>query len=268
MEFKVEKRALAKEKEHEKDALDIAYKFTNKIYNEFGDFIRAVVLFGSSARKEAEPDDIDLLIIIDDVSLKLSADVAETYRIIVEKVIVDTSLKLHVNTLKFSSFWEYMRAGDPVGVNILRDGVPLLDTGFFRPMQLLLQQGRIRPSPESIWTYFSRAPTTLHNSKWHLLQAALDLYWAVIDSAHAALMSLDEIPQSPDHIADMIQEKLVEPGHVDKKYATTMRNFYKLSKMIMHRDIKEIAGEEFDRYFVEAYDFVKAMKEFIENKKA
>lgn len=267
MEFKLEKRQLKKEKEHKKDSLDIAYRFTNGIYKEFGDFVKAVILFGSSARKEAEPGDIDILIIIDDVTLKLTADVAETYRIIVEKVIADVSLKLHVTTLKFSSFWEYMRAGDPVGINILRDGIPLLDSGFFRPMQLLLQQGRIRPTAESIWTYFSRAPTTLHNSKWHLLQATLDLYWAVIDAAHAALMSLDEIPPSPEHVADMITKRLVAPGHVKKKYATIMANFYRLSKMILHREIKEIAGEEFDRYYQEAYEFVKAMKDFIEEKK-
>lgn len=267
MEFKIERQELKKEKEHKKDDLDIAYKFTNQIYKEFGDFVKAVILFGSSARKDIKPGDIDILIIVDDVSLKLTEDVAETYRIIVEKCIADTSLKLHITTLKFSSFWEYIRSGDPVGINILREGLPLLDSGFFRPMQLLLQQGRVRPTPESIWTYFSKAPATLHNSKWHLLQATLDLYWAVIDSAHAALMSLDEIPPSPDHVADLIEQRMVKPGLIDRKYATTMRNFYKLSKMILHREIKEIEGAEFDGYFKEAYEFVKVMKEFIEKKK-
>ena len=140
MEFKVEKRELKKKSEQGKDVLDISYKFANRIYDEFGDFVKAVVLFGSSARKDANPDDIDILVVVDDVSLVLTADVAETYRIIVEKSIADISLRLHVTTLKFSSFWEYIRAGDPVGVNILREGIPLLDSGFFRPMQLLLQQ--------------------------------------------------------------------------------------------------------------------------------
>ena len=30
----------------------------------------------------------------------------------------------------YTTFWEYIRAGDPVGVNILRDGVPILDCHY------------------------------------------------------------------------------------------------------------------------------------------
>ncbi|MBW2971395.1 nucleotidyltransferase domain-containing protein, partial [Candidatus Woesearchaeota archaeon] len=233
MEFKIQRRAPAKQPAISDEDLELAYKFTNRIYKEYGDFLKGVVLFGSAARKQKEPNDIDILIIVDDVSLQLTQEVAETYRIILEKVIVDLSTRLHVTSLRLSSFWEYIRVGDPIGINMLRDGMPLLDTGIFRPMQLLLNQGRIRPSPESIWTYFTRAPTTLHNSRWHLMQASLDLYWAVIDSAHAALMKLDEIPPSPDHIAEMLDKKLVQKGHVNKKCIITMKKFYKLSKQIL-----------------------------------
>jgi hypothetical protein len=203
---------------------------------------------------------------VDDVTIILTAEVAETYRIIVEKLILEISTNIHLTTLKLSSFWEYVRAGDPVGMNILRDGLPILDSGFFRPLQILLQQGRIRPSPESVWSYFSRAPATLNNSKWHLIQGTLDLYWAVIDSAHAALMKIVELPPTPEHAADLIEEKLVKPGHVHHKYAVVMRKFYKLSKMIVHREIKEISGEEYEKYYAEAYDFVAAMKTVIQSK--
>ncbi|MBS1266934.1 MAG: hypothetical protein MAG795_00903 [Candidatus Woesearchaeota archaeon] len=269
MEFKVEKRKLGKKVDHEKQDMDLAYKFTNKIYKEFGDFLKAVVLFGSTARRDKEPNskgDIDILLLVDDVSIVLSAEVAETYRVILEKVVAGLSPKLHITSLKLSTFWEYVRVGDPVGVNILREGVPLLDTGLFRPLQLLLKQGRIRPSPESIWTYFTRAPKTLNNSKWHLNQATLDLYWAVIDSAHAALMKLDEIPPSPEHVADMLQKKLVDEKMLDKKYVKTMRKFYKISKKIMHRELKQIGGSQYDKYYKEAYEFVEVMKKFIEHK--
>ncbi len=266
MEFKVQKRQVGQKPDHKKNDLDLAYKFTNKIYKEFGDFLKAVVLFGSTARKETKTGDIDILILVDDVSLILTADVAETYRIILERINADLSPKLHITSLKLSTFWEYVRVGDPVGINILRDGIPLLDTGLFRPLQLLLLQGRIRPSPESIWTYFTRAPTTLHNSKWHLNQATLDLYWAVIDSAHASLMKLDEIPPSPGHVADMLDEKMVKHKLLDKKYVKTMSKFYTLSKKIVHREIKEISGAEYDKYFKEAYEFVDVMKKFIEGK--
>jgi len=109
-----------------------------------------------------------------------------------------------------TSFWEYIRNGDPIAINILRDGVALIDTGFFEPLQVLLRRGRIRPTQESIWLYFIRAPNTLHNSKWHILQATLDIYWACVDACHAALMKIGETPPTPEHVADLLEDKLVK----------------------------------------------------------
>ena len=46
-----------------------------------------------------------------------------------------------------------------------------------------------------------------------------------------------------------------------------MRRFYKLMKMIVHREIKEVSGEEFERYYEEANRFVNRMRTFISTKK-
>jgi len=51
---------------------------------------------------------------------------------------------------------------------------------------------------------------------------------------------------------------------LEKKYPATMRKFYRLMKMISHRDIKEISGQEFDQYYKEASDYVDRMKKLIE----
>ncbi|MBC8501134.1 MAG: hypothetical protein ISS25_03990 [Nanoarchaeota archaeon] len=263
MEFKIEKKKKKNVEKYEKSDIDIAYTFSKKVYKEFGKLIKAIIIFGSAARKKKKSKDIDILLIIDDITIALTKELVQTYRIIVEKIIVNTSTKLHVTTLRFTNFWEYVRSGDPVAVNILRDGYALVDTGFFEPLQALLYQGRIRPTPESVWGYFNRAPQTLLNSKWHILQATVDLYWAVIDSAHAALMKMNEVPPSPEHVGDMLEEKLVKPGLLDKKYPRIMRRFYDIMKMITARDIKEISGEQYQEYLKEANDFVKAMQEFI-----
>ncbi|MFH2028122.1 MAG: nucleotidyltransferase domain-containing protein [Nanoarchaeota archaeon] len=252
---------------YRKEDLDLAYAFTRELHKEVGEFIKGAIIFGSAARKtESHGSDIDLLIVIDDLSLHLSPDLIEAYRIIVQKIIVKVSTRLHITTLRFTSFWDYVRNGDPIGINILRDGFAIIDNGFFEPLQILLRRGRIRPSPESIWAYFMKAPNTLHNSKWHILQGTIDLYWAVIDSAHAALMSLGEVPASPSHVADMMEEKMVKKKLLEKKYVTMMRDFYKLSKMVTHREISEIKGREFDRYHKDASDFVTRMRQFIKVK--
>ncbi|MFW6014591.1 MAG: nucleotidyltransferase domain-containing protein, partial [Candidatus Nanoarchaeia archaeon] len=145
MEFDVEKKEDITEKQKDKyqqTEIDLAYKFASEVHKEFGHFIKAIVLFGSRAKKEESEDgDIDILLVVDDVSYSMSGEVVETYRIIVENLILKISKKIHVTTLKFTSFWDYIRVGDPVGLNMLRDGVALIDTGFFTPMQYLLFSG-------------------------------------------------------------------------------------------------------------------------------
>jgi len=232
LEFKVEKKPQVNIDKYGREEFDIAYKFSKLAYKEFGSFVKAIVLFGSTIRNQVPntKGDIDILILVDDLTLTITPEVAETYRIILQKLVRDVSLRLHITTLKLTSFWEFVRAGDPVAVNMLRDGTSLLDTGFFDPLQILLKQGRIRPTLESIWSYFIRAPATITNSKWHVLQATLDLYWAVIDAAHAALMKMGEVPPTPQHVADMINDKLVLKKLTKVKYVQTMTNFYEISK--------------------------------------
>jgi predicted nucleotidyltransferase/uncharacterized protein (UPF0332 family) len=264
MDFKVEKSAHVNLKNYHKEELDLALEFAKQAYKEFGAFLKVVAIFGSLARKEKKVGDIDILFIIDDVSIVLTPEVVETYRIITERLVSRISPRIHVTSLRLTSFWEYLRNGDPIAINMLRDGVPLIDTGFFEPFQKLLYQGRIRPTMESIYAYFSRAPRTLHSSKMHFLQATLDLYWAVIDSAHAALMKQGNIPPSPEHVADLMHESLVKPRLLEERYVTTMRNFYDIMKGILHRDIREITAQQYMHYYKEAEDFVKRMEQFLE----
>lgn len=270
MEFKIEKRENQHTKSYSKEDYELARKFGEELKKEVGEFLKAVILFGSAARSSAHAQiyerDIDVLVIVNDLSLILNKEVITAYRIIAENCASRVSKRLHITTLRLTAFWEYVRNGDPIVINMLRDGVPLIDEGFFEPIQILLGQGRIRPSQESIWTYFARAPMTISSSKWHVMQAVLDLYWAVIDSSHAALMSLGAIPPTPEHVADLIEEKMVKPKLIERRYAEIMRNFYKISKMIMHREIKDITGQEYDKYLKEAQLYVGTMQKFIERR--
>ena len=264
MQFKIQKKDDDNLQRYPTEDLRTARVFAKKLREELQDFVVAVILFGSTARKQStEKSDIDILVVGDDIDFKTTKAFIETYRIIMQKVIATTSSRLHVTSMTLSSFWEYARVGDPVVYNILRDGVSLYDEGFFRPLQKLLRTGRVRPTEESVWRYYARAPKTLTNSRWHVMQATLDLYWAVIDSAHAALMKHGHVPPSPDHMASMLDKAFVKKRKLEKEYVETMRRFYKLSKMITHREIKEIKGKEFEAYFKEAEDFVKRMRKLI-----
>ena len=268
MEFKVQRKGNENIHKYPTDDLEIARRFGNHLKKELGEFLIGVVVFGSTTRRQTSiASDIDVLIITDDTTTIITEPLIEAYRLIVENLMSTISRKLHITSMTFTSFWDHVRAGDPLVVNILRDGIALLDTGFFTPLQILLQNGHIRPSEESIWRYYGRSPKTLVNSRWHVLQATLDLYWAVIDAAHAALMRANQIPPTPEHVADLLDKVYVSRRLLEKRYVDTMRTFYKLSKMITHREIKEIKGPEYEKYYYDADDFVRRMRQLIEKGK-
>ena len=264
MDFHVHKKHVRTKDNYSANNIDIAYRFSKEIHEELADLIKGIILFGSAARKKQDTNDIDILLIIDDVSIRLVPELVQTYRLIVEKAVQKVSSKIHVTSMKFTSFWEYIRSGDPVAVNIVRDGYALYDTGFFEPIQMLLLQGRIKPSQEALWSYFNRGKQFLVSSERRLIDAVVDLYWGAMDVAHSALMSVNEVPVSPEHVPDLIEDKLVRHKLVSKKVPWTLRKLYSFNKKINSGRLKSISGAELDHllketkaYFVEMEKFVK-----------
>jgi predicted nucleotidyltransferase/uncharacterized protein (UPF0332 family) len=268
MKFEVKRRENKLEDKYTKLDRDIARKFAKIVNSELSDLISVLVLFGSTARgRSNKSSDIDILIVIDDVHITMNKALVETYRIIIQKAVAEVNPdRLHVQTLPLTSFWEYVRAGDPVAINILRDGIALIDKGFFDPLQILLLTGRIRPSRESVQNYMNMSYASLARSKAGVNNAILDLYWATIDAAHSALMSVGEVPASPAAVADMIDEKLVNQKYVDKKYSDIMRHMYEISKRIMKREISSLDGKTYDRYLRHSQNFIEAMKKVVNRK--
>lgn len=245
---------------------EIMMEFTKQVTKELGGMVSAVVLFGSSTRKENTPaHDLDVLLILDDIKIQMSAELVQTYRIVIEKIISEVSKeKLHVQILHLTAWWGYVRAGDPVAINILREGFSIVDTGFFDPLQALLDDGKIRPSEEAIYTYMNASDASLFRADSHMINAVMDLYWAVIDASHAALMSADQIPRNPGQVADMLREVFVRNGKLTEKEAKTMEMFYSLSKEIVYKKLKKVEPEEFKEYQKLALSFVEQAKKLIE----
>lgn len=247
----------------EKDR-NLTQTLSNDLKKELGELLKAVVLFGSAARGgKKEGSDIDVLLILNDLTIVLSKEVVTGLRVIIETAAAKVSNQFHITTMHLSEFWDYSRQGDPIIVNILRDGIAVYDDGFFLPMQTLLEEGKIRPTKEAVWAYYLRAPKTIKSAQTHLLSAIVDCYWAVIDSAHAALMHIDVIPGAPHLVADLLEEKFVATGHLPKTYVRTLRKFYKLAKEVGHHQLTKITGREIDDLIIEANDFVKRMKHLI-----
>lgn len=265
-QFSAPKRKKVHHERPNEDDYDVAVKFAKACEKDLKEFLAAAVLFGSCATDKATNlSDIDVLMVVDDVSFHVTADMTEAYRLVVHGHAAKTSPRLHVNTLKLSNFWEYCREADPVVVNMLRDGHVILDRGFFRPAQLLLQHGRIRPSREAVWTYYARSPNNLRSARKHLLYACVDLYWAAMDAAHAALMSVGTIPPTPEHVPDLLEQKLVEERKLlAKRFPHHMRELYHLQKSILHRELRELSGEQYEGYWRETLQLVDALRTIVE----
>ncbi|MEM4330627.1 MAG: nucleotidyltransferase domain-containing protein [Candidatus Pacearchaeota archaeon] len=247
---------------------DIALDFATKAYRKFGEMIKSIFLFGSSAKKTSVPSsDIDIVIIIDDVSIRWDQELIAYYREELGKLIAANPYKkpLHINTVRLSTWWDDLRKGDPIVINAIRYGDPLIDFGgFFSPLKILLQQGKISPTPEAIYNLLNRAPTHLIRAK-SMLHAIVDsFYWCCVDAAHAALIAADEQPASPEHIYHLLKRNFVDRGLLKSKYADYYQEIFELHKKLEHGNIKEIEGKYIDELLKKSDDFLKEMSRIIE----
>ena len=195
-----------------KNEYEIAYDFATKVYKTFNKIVKSIILFGSTMKQSAGAgSDIDIIIIINDVSIKWDQELIAWYREELSKLVSQQNYKkdLHINTVTLSTFWKEIKEGDPVAINVLRYGEPLVDYGgLFSPLKVLLKRGKIRPTPEAIYIAMQRAPMHLSRSRYAILGAVEGLYWAMVDSAHAALMAAGHSPPSPEHVYDMLKKVL------------------------------------------------------------
>jgi predicted nucleotidyltransferase/uncharacterized protein (UPF0332 family) len=242
----------------------IAYDFAAKVYKKFGPLVLSIVLFGSVAKGTAKPEsDIDIVIIVDNVSVVWDEVVVSWYREELFNIVrADPHRdKLHINTVTLSAFWDNVRNSDPAIVNMLRYGVALVDLGFFEPLKFLLFQGRIRPTAEAIYTVLSRIPWHILRSRIKTLSAVEDLYWAMVDSAHAALMTYGYTPPSPEVIADQLNEAFVKTKKISPKYVDWYREVYALTHEITEHRRHRVSGDELEKIYQQTQEFTKVMEE-------
>ena len=248
---------------------EIALDFAMKVYQEFDQMIKSIVLFGSSAKQVSTPDsDIDIIIIIDDVSVKWDNELIGWYRDELGKIIQSNpyAKALHINTVKLSTWWDDMMRGDPVVLNVLRYGDALVDFGgFFNPLRVLLKEGKIRSTPESIYTLLQRAPGHMTRAKQSMLAVVDGLYWTMVDSAHAALIAADVMPSSPEDIAEILTKTFVDKKRLHKKFVGYYREIHFVAKDIVHGNLTSVKGRDLDSWLVVTDEFLGEMARLVDS---
>jgi len=247
---------------------DIAMDFAEKAYTKFNKLIKSVILFGSAVKHtNTTGSDIDIILLVDDVSIKFDDKLVLWYREELGKLIQKNPYKkdLHINTVKLTTWWHDLTRGDPTVINILRYGESIIDFGgFFNPLKILLQQGKIKPSPESIYTVLNRIPGHILRSRIAELSAIEGCYWAFVESAQALLMSVKVLPPSPEHIPILLKENFVDKKLMKMKCVTDFRDLYDLHKKIIHEEIRDLDGKIIDGWQEKSEDFFKSVLKLID----
>lgn len=247
---------------------DIAMDFATKAYEKFDKLIKSIILFGSTVKQtRTSGSDIDIIMLIDDASVRFDQELIAWYRQELGKLVKSNPYRkdLHINTVKLTTWWQDLLRGDPVVINIIRYGEPLIDFGgFFTPLRVLLQEGRIKSTPEAIYTALQRAPQHIIRSKQAEMGAVEGLYWAMVDSAHALLIAAHVMPPSPEHIPILLKERFVDKNLLKMKYVVWYRDLYVLHRKMIHGDINDIKGVEIDEWQNRAEEFIRVMAELID----
>jgi predicted nucleotidyltransferase len=247
---------------------EIAMDFAMKVYGKFDQMVKSIVLFGSSAKKIAVAgSDIDIIVIIDDVSIRWDEELIAWYREELGKLIGGNPYRksLHVSTVKLSTWWDDMMRGDPVVINVLRYGEALVDFGgFFAPLRILLKEGKIRSTPEAIYTLLQRAPGHMTRARQSMMAVVDGLYWTMVDSAHAALISAGVMPASPEEVGAVLTKHFVDKKMLKGKFVDDYEFIRRVVKSIAHGEKMKIKGNDLDTWFEMADGFLLEMAKLVD----
>ncbi len=303
MDFKQIKKPNYNQEKFHIENLKIVREFSKKLLIETDELVRSIVIFGSNNTNTLKKNsDIDVMVILDNISVFVSDELREAYKIITSKLIKasqtqgvsdgsgqeiskkflsyeeqDSSQivskknssksknKIHLLSINLSDFWDMARKGDPVFINILRTGSPIFDRDLVEPMQYLLEIGKIRPTKEAVNNYIARSEILFNEVDKKIFEGVLDLYYSLIDMVHATLMIHKIIPPSPKDMPKIFKSEFKNNKKIIK-FSKEIDEIYKLAKKIEHNEINKISGNEFDKIKKTVEKIIFELKRYNEEK--
>ncbi|HIH15181.1 MAG: hypothetical protein QT08_C0008G0029 [archaeon GW2011_AR17] len=251
-------------------ALKVAELHKNMAIKKFEKYVVSYIAVGSLFRGDAAPNDIDVAIVIDDTDVKKMSrfELRDKLRAIIINMgyeasqITGVKAQFHIQTYILTDFWESVKDANPVIFTMLRDGVPLYDRGVFMPWKLLLQMGRIKPSPEAIDMNMEVGDKLIDRTKQKLLSVVgEDLFYAVMNPTQAALMLYGIPPPTPKEAVKLMEEIYVKKEKLlEKKYVDILEKIRKTFKDIEHGELKEVSGKDIDKLLTDCKDYLERIK--------
>jgi len=237
-------------------------EFTKQVMEKYGKYIKCIVMMGSVARDEFKPkSDIDIFVVIDDASFKISPEEHDKIDEDMEKIAGKISDVVSVQpSYTLTEFWDYARVAHPIVYNFIKEGVAVYDVGFFEPIKRLLEMGRIPGTREAIESYMEGAPKKLMRAKTvKLLMLAEDCYYAILNSAQAVLMFMGLEPPVPNKAYGDVKKFLVDAGILEAEYAEWLKEIIEIRKKIERKELMDVEGKFVDEWIAKSEKFVDKM---------
>ncbi len=252
-------------------ALRVAEIHKSLVIKKFEKYVSSYVIAGSLIRGTATKNsDIDVFVIIDDTDVKRMPrlELKEKLRGIIYQYIAEaqsiagTKNKLEPQIYLLTEFWDAVKDANPVMFTFVRDGIPLYDKGTFIPWKLLLQMGKIKPSPEAIDMFMSSGEKTKQMINRRLMDSMIDSYYGILTPSQALLMLYGFPPPTHKETPKVFKEVFYDKEKIiEKKYVTILEKAVGLFKDYEHGKLKEISGKEIDTLVKESEEYLKRMKE-------
>lgn len=233
---------------------------------DIGPYLKAIVVYGSAARKErVEGSDIDVLILLDDTRSDFDDGVYRKGKQLVNQIQEDApdELDLHFQPPKpLSSWWDLLISGEPWVMTSMTDAQAIYDpSGYIQLTKRLIEEGEMHGTTERAQRLMKRSRKKVKKTRKLLLEdVTAELLHAMTESAQAVLMYYGHPPPAPTHVAEELEENFVEGEDLLSPRAVgDYRAFYELTERIDHGKLTEFTAKELDKYLNQAMAFIKAM---------
>ncbi len=248
-------------------ALKVTEIHKSTVLKKFEKYVISYVAVGSLFRGDARSNDIDVAVVIDDTDVKKMSrlELRDKLGAIIRGLGYDAATaagvkkEFHIQVYILTDFWEAIKEASPVIFTFLRDGIPLYDRGIFMSWKLLLEMGRIKPSPEAIDMHMSMGERLLERAKGKMLGiVAEDFYYACLNPSQAALMLYGVPPTTPRETIRLMEDIFVKKEKMlEKKYVSILAKTFQTYKDIEHAKIKEITGKDIDAMMKDSSAYLK-----------
>ncbi|MCK4634309.1 MAG: nucleotidyltransferase domain-containing protein [Candidatus Aenigmarchaeota archaeon] len=242
---------------------DVIKKFSKKVLDKYGPYVKAIVAWGSVVRNEFHSkSDIDVVILIDDTRGNLTKKIRGEIDDFMFKAAEETDKMLSPQPVwTITEFVSMTRRCSPLAYNLLKDGVAVYDTGFFLTHKRLLERGEMPLTKEAVENRMENVPKRLRraqHAKMYII--AEDLYYACLDSLQAVVMFMGRGPPDANHAAEVGRKYLVENKLTKEETIKIIEDIINFRKKTEHKEVKDIKGEEVDKFIERAKKFVKEME--------